>query len=69
MRKIEETKITVKLYWYYYYGGKNGSIPKMPFEELCDLLVEAIKAESSEKSSKLSSKRSCLCLSMDLEIK
>ena len=29
--------------------GKNGSIPKMPFEELCDLLAEAIKAVPSEK--------------------
>ena len=29
--------------------GKNGSIPKMPFEELCDLLAEAIKAVSFEK--------------------
>ena len=29
--------------------GKNGSIRKMPFEELCDLLAEAIKAVPSEK--------------------
>ena len=44
--------------------GNNGPIPKMPFDQLCDLLGDAIKSVPSENVIK-TFKKTLICLPLD----